>query len=336
MKEIALAIDLGSTSTSIHKVGSGLIVSDESRVTVSTKNNKMTLLASGKDVEKYLKLPQQGQQTISVIDGGVITNEKAAVCMLKDFISRCLPGNLLIKPKIKVIALVGCGVGLAEKKDIEKVLKKAGASDVIILESPIAIAGAIGYGRGHFIIDIGSSKTEIAIVGNEGIVTGCSVDIGGDKLTKAIADYMITSMSSAIPFSLAEKIKKELGSMYETNNMSMRVNVHKLGINKTQREVITSKDILAVIEPYIAELVSIIYNMSFQIPESLSGDIIAEGITLCGGGAKLAGLDDYISKYMKMKVRIVDDPTTIVSRGGMHFLETNTDFAKILNVINYK
>ncbi len=34
MKEIALAIDLGSTSTSIHKVGSGLIVSDESRVTV--------------------------------------------------------------------------------------------------------------------------------------------------------------------------------------------------------------------------------------------------------------------------------------------------------------
>ena len=40
-------------------------------------------------------------------------------------------------------------------------------------------------------MDIGASKTEIAIVGKEGIVTGCSVDIGGDKLTKAIADYMI-------------------------------------------------------------------------------------------------------------------------------------------------
>jgi len=336
MKEIALAIDLGSTSTSIHKVGSGLIVSDESRVTVMTKNNKMTLIASGKDVEKYIKLPSQGYQTINTVDGGVITNEKAAVCMLKDFISRCLPGNLLIKPKIKVIALVGCGVGLAEKKDIEKVLRKAGASDVIVLESPMAIAGALGYGRGHFIVDMGSSKTEIAIVGEDGIVTGCSVDIGGDKLTKAIADYMVTSMSSTIPFSLAERVKKELGSMYETNNMSMRVNVHKLGISKTQSEVITSKEILGFIEPYIAELVGIIYNMSFQIPESLSGDIIAEGITLCGGGAKLAGLDEYISKYMKMKVKVVDDPTTIVSRGGMHFLETNADFAKILNVINYK
>ncbi|MDE7348360.1 MAG: rod shape-determining protein, partial [Clostridia bacterium] len=80
----------------------------------------------------------------------------------------------------------------------------------------------------------------------------------------------------------------------------------------------------------------IIYNMSFQIPEDLSSDIVGEGITLCGGGAKLAGLDDYISKFMKMKAKVVDDPATIVSRGGMHFLETNTDFAKILNVINYK
>lgn len=336
MKEIGLSIDLGSSTTSIHKVGSGLIVCDESRVTVMTKNNKMTLIESGKGVEKYIKSPLQGYQTISTIDGGVVTNEKAAICMLKDFISRCLPGNLLIKPKIKALVLVGCGVALAEKRDIEKVLRKAGASDVIVLESPVAVAGALGYGRGHFIVDIGSSKTEIAIVGSEGIVTGCSVDIGGDKLTKAIADYMIMNMSSTVPFSLAEKIKKELGSMYDTNNMSMRVNVRKVGIAKTQSEVISSKEILGVIEPLIAQLVEIIYNMSFQIPQSLSDDIVSEGIILCGGGAKLAGLDDYIAKYMKMKVKIVDDPTTIVSKGGMQFLENNVDFAKILNVINYK
>ncbi len=336
MKEIGLAIDLGSATTSIHKVGSGLIVSDESRVTVIAKNNKMTLVESGKGVEKYLKTPSQGYQTINVVDGGMITNEKAAVCMLKDYISRCLPSNTLIKPKIKALVMVGCGVGLAEKRDIEKALRKAGASEVIVLESPVAVAGALGYGRGHFIVDIGASKTEIAIVGKEGIVTGCSVDIGGDKLTKAIADYMIMSMSSTISFSLAEKIKKELGNMYESNNMSMRVNVRKVGAAKTQSEVITSKEILSVIEPYIAELVNIIYNMSFQIPESLIDDIVSEGIVLCGGGAKLTGLDDYISKFMKMKVKVVDDPTTIVSKGGMYFLETNADFAKILNVINFK
>ncbi|MDE5756526.1 MAG: rod shape-determining protein [Clostridia bacterium] len=336
MNEIGLAIDLGSATTSIHKVGSGLIVSDESRVTVMTRNNKMTLIESGKGVEKYIKTPSQGYQTINTVDGGVITNEKAAICMLKDYISRCLPGNTIIKPKIKALVLVGQGVGLSEKRDIEKVLRKSGASEVIVLESPVAVAGALGYGRGHFIVDIGSSKTEIAIVGGDGIVTGCSVDIGGDKLTKAIADYMVTSMSSTVPFSLAEKIKRELGSMYDNNNMSMRVNVRKIGIAKTQSEVITSKEIFGVIEPYIADLVNIIYNMSFQIPEDLSGDIVGEGIVLCGGGAKLAGLDEYISKFMKMKAKVVEDPTTIVSRGGMHFLETNTDFAKILNVINYR
>ena len=60
---------------------------------------------------------------------------------------------------------------------------------------------------------------------------------------------MIMSMSSTISFSLAEKIKKELGNMYESNNMSMRVNVRKVGAAKTQSEVITSKEILSFDAP---------------------------------------------------------------------------------------
>ncbi len=336
MKAIELSIDLGSSKTSIHKVGSGLIVNDESRVVVMTKNNRMTLLESGKGVEKYMKRPMQGCQVVNTVDGGVITNERAAVCMLKDYISRCLPGNTVIKPKIKVLATVGCGLGLAEKKDIEKALLKAGVSEVSILESPVAVAGALGFGRGHFIVDIGSSKTEIAIVGRDGIVTGCSVDIGGDTLTKSIADYMVMNMSSTISFDLAEKIKKDLGSMYENNNMSMRVNVRKVGNSKVESEVVSSKEIRNVIQPHIIDLLSIIYNLSFQIPENLADDIVQEGIVLCGGGSNLTGLAEYIAKFMQMKVLRVDDPITIVSRGGAYFLENNTDFAKMLSVVNYQ
>ncbi len=336
MKTIELVIDLGSTKTSIHKIGSGLIVNDESRVVVATKNNKMTLLESGKGVERYVRQPVQGCQILNTIDGGVITNERACVCMLKDYISRCMPGNAIIKPKVKVLACVGCGISLTEKKDIEKALNLAGASEVSIIESPLAVAGALGYGRGHFIVDIGSSKTEIAVVGRDGIVAGCSVDIGGDKLTKAIADFMVTNLSSTISFNLAEKIKKDLGSMYEHNNMSMRVNVRKVGSQRIESEIVSSRDIRSVIEPNIIDLLHIIYNMSFQIPDVLAEDILQEGIVLCGGGANLTGLDQYISKFMQMRVYKVEDPTTIVSRGGMYFMENSTDFAKMLNIVNYK
>ena len=336
MKPIELSIDLGSTKTSIHKVGSGLIVNDESRVVVMTKNNGMTLIESGKGVEKYLQKPVQGYQVVNTVHGGVITNERAAICMLKDYLSRCMPGNAIFKPTVKAVASVGMGMSYAEKKDVEKALYKAGVRDVTIIESPLAIAGALGFGKGHFIVDIGSSKTEIAIVGRDGIVSGCSVDIGGDKITKAIADFMVTSMSSTISFSLAERIKKELGSMYETNNMSMRVNVRKVGNQKVESEIIHSKDIRAIIQPHIIDLLEIIYNMSFEIPSNIADDICNEGIVVCGGGSNLTGLGEFISKFMQMKVVKVDDPTTIVSRGGMYFLENNTDFAKLLNLVNYK
>lgn len=336
MKPIELSIDLGSAKTSIHKVGSGLIVNDESRVVVVTKNNGMTLIESGKGVEKYVRKPVQGYQVVSTIDKGVVTNERAAICMLKDYISRCMPAGALLKPRVKALVSVGMGMSYAEKKDVEKVLCKAGANDVTLLESPLSVAGALGFGRGHFIVDIGSSKTEIAIVGRDGIVSGCSVDIGGDKITKAIADYMVMSMSSTISFSLAEKIKKELGSLYENNNMSMRVNVHKVGNQRVESEIINSKEIRSVIQPIVIDLLEIIYNMSFEIPDIIADDIVHEGIVLCGGGSTLTGLAEYISKFMKMKVARVDDATTVVSRGGMYFLENNVDFARLLSLTNYK
>ncbi|MBD5086221.1 MAG: hypothetical protein HDT32_02495 [Clostridiales bacterium] len=337
MKPIELSIDLGSTKTSIHKVGSGLIVNDESRVVVMTKNNGMTLIESGKGVEKYVQKPTAGYQIVNTIQGGVVTNERAAICMLKDYISRCMPGGAIIKPRVKVLASVGMGMSYAEKKDVEKALYKAGVHDVTLIESPLAIAGALGFGRGHFIVDIGSSKTEIAIVGRDGIVSGCSVDIGGDKITKTIADFMVTSMSSTISFSLAERIKKELGTLYENNNMSMRVNVRKVGKQQgTESEIIHSKDIRAIIQPHVIDLLEIIYNMSFEIPSNIADDICNEGIVLCGGGSNLTGLSEFISKFMQMKVARVDDATTVVSRGGMYFLENNTDFARLLNLVNYK
>ena len=124
--------------------------------------------------------------------------------------------------------------------------------------------------------------------------------------------------------------------MYDNNNMSMRVNVRKVGSQRAESEVIHSREIRSVIEPHIIDLLHIIYNMSFQIPDVLAEDILQEGIVLCGGGANLTGLGNYISKFMQMRYYKVDDPQTVVSRGGMYFLENSTDFAKMLNVINYK
>ena len=207
MKPIELSIDLGSTKTSIHKVGSGLIVNDESRVVVMTKNNGMTLIESGKGVENICK-------TRSGLSGGKYRSRRSYYQRTRRYLyAKRLSFKMYarqrnFKPAVKAVASVGMGMSYAEKKDVEKALYKAGVRDVTIIESPLAIAGALGFGKGHFIVDIGSSKTEIAIVGRDGIVSGCSVDIGGDKITKAIADFMVTSMSSTISFSLAERIKR--------------------------------------------------------------------------------------------------------------------------------
>jgi rod shape-determining protein MreB len=49
-------------------------------------------------------------------------------------------------------------------------------------------------------------------------------------------------------------------------------------------------------------------------PEILS-DIMHRGITLSGGGALLAGLDQLLQRVLKIPVYVVEDPLSAVARG---------------------
>ena len=63
-----------------------------------------------------------------------------------------------------------------------------------------------------------------------------------------------------------------------------------------------------------------------QHPE-LAADLVDNGITLCGGGAMLRGINTVISNATGLDVRTADDPLTVVARGTAVYLE-NIDLLK--------
>src|SRR6185295_19642221 len=50
-------------------------------------------------------------------------------------------------------------------------------------------------------------------------------------------------------------------------------------------------------------------------PPELVGDMLKQGIYLCGGGALLRGLDQMVEKETAVKTMIAEDPLTCVVRG---------------------
>ncbi|WP_342224039.1 rod shape-determining protein [Spiroplasma endosymbiont of Asaphidion curtum] len=54
-------------------------------------------------------------------------------------------------------------------------------------------------------------------------------------------------------------------------------------------------------------------------PAELSGDIYKNGITICGGGALLKGMDKYITEKLKLPTKIGEYPILAVINGTKKF-----------------
>ena len=122
MRSVQLVIDIGSKYTTISQENKGFVLKDASLVFVTSKGNKIELIESGRNVASYIGQTRQNEQVIYPIKEGIVNHERAAVLMYKSFLNKVVNTGSLIRPRIRAIACVSCGLSNVEKHDIEKVL----------------------------------------------------------------------------------------------------------------------------------------------------------------------------------------------------------------------
>lgn len=332
MKSVELIIDIGSKTTTVAQKGKGVVLKEPSMVLLESRRKKMRLVEAGKGVAKYVNHTRADEQIIAPVRGGIVMHEFAAALMYKEFLLRIVPYRLFFRPPIKVIACVSCGLTNTEKNQIENVLTDAGANEVLILESPLAVAAGLESGSAHFLIDVGATKTEVAIVGTDGIVAACTVNIGGDTFNNALIDYVTDTKRCRMSPATAEKVKRNIGSMYENDTACMSVELEEIGTDRVYSYKIYAKDFKTAIEPLIGKIVEVTYHLSFQIPESMAQEICRNGITVSGGSSYIPGLCEYIDQAMRLVTRQAEDPLNAVVKGGAYYAEHPERLGEVLNV----
>lgn len=128
------------------------------------------------------------------------------------------------------------------------------------------------------IVDIGAVATDLSIVSNGIPVLNRSIDVGGDTVTKAIANAL------NIDLARAEQFKRDVGIVATEGGVSQ--------IPKT-------------IEFVVASIVNEIRYV-FNLYRSQS-DSPVEKITLSGGSAFIPNLPEYLERTVGMKV-VIGDP----------------------------
>ena len=323
-----LAIDLGTANTLIYMRERGIVLDEPSVVAIRQEggpNGKKTILAVGKEAKAMLGRVPGNIEAIRPMKDGVIADFTITEQMLKQFI-KMVHESKLLKPSPRIIICVPCGSTQVERRAIRESALGAGASQVFLIEEPMA--AAIGAGlpvseaAGSMVVDIGGGTTEVGVMSLGGMVYKGSVRVGGDKFDEAITNYIRRNYGMLIGEQTAELIKKTVGSAFPgTEVREMEVKGRNLSEGIPRSFTVTSNEILEALTDPLNQIVTAVKAALEQTPPELASDIAERGMILTGGGALLRDLDRLLLEETGLPIHIAEDPLTCVARGSGIALE---------------
>jgi len=354
-----MGIDLGTANTLVYVRGKGIVVDEPSVVAVKKGTNQVLLdgRAVGKEAYKMLGRTPGSIEAIRPLKDGVIADFDITKSLLEYFIRRVHDRRWGYRPR--VVIAVPYGITEVEKRAVVNSAERAGARQVFLIEEPKAAcigAGlAVEEARGNMIVDIGGGTTEVAVLSLTGIVASESLRVSGDEMDEAIIAHMKEKHGMLIGVRTAEEIKITIGSaarvdeemkkefgmlvqertVKETGNRTgvaaeideekiekeMDVRGRSLKDKLPRKVSVNSAEIREALLGPIGEIVESIKKVLEDCLPELSADLVDSGMTICGGGALLPGLDYLIAKETGLPVRIAHEPLNCVALGTGRVLE---------------
>src|SRR6185295_4948226 len=212
-------------------------------VAVQQRNERggKKVLAVGAEAKRMLGRTPGSIVAIRPLRDGVIADFEVTEAMIKHFIRKVHNRRSFVSPKM--VICVPSGSTAVERRAIQESAESAGASEVYLIEEPMA--AAIGAGlpvtepTGSMVVDIGGGTTEVAVLSLGGIVYSRSVRVGGDKMDEAIIAYIRRHQNLLIGEASSERIKKEIGSAalpMDGNGVTMEIKGRDL-LNGVPKEI---------------------------------------------------------------------------------------------------
>ncbi|MBW1712310.1 MAG: rod shape-determining protein [Deltaproteobacteria bacterium] len=313
-----VAMDLGTANTLIFIKNVGIVLNEPSVVAINRETRRIA--AVGNEAKSFMGRTPEQIQAIRPMKDGVIADFDVAKAMIKYFLSKILAASRLFRPRL--VVGVPTGITQVEKRAVIESAEQAGARDVFLMEEPMAAAiGAnleIEQPRACMIVDIGGGTTETAIISLSATAYKESIRVAGDELNEAIVRYVKSKYHVLIGENMAERVKWEIGRAFPSGGEPKTAKVSGrdivAGIPK-QIQLYDTEITEAMAEPIHAIEESCLRALE-KVPPEMAADIAESGITLAGGGALLAGLDQLIHRRTGLPVFMAEDPLTSVVMGA--------------------
>jgi len=309
-----LGIDIGSYKTRIWSSNDGLVVDEPTLIAVEEKTKK--IITVGQQALEMMGRVGAGITVYAPFQRGRIYDFDLARAMLKVYLQRVYKASYFFSPIIMVSYSIG--ITKVAKESISDLIYSLGAKQVFHIAQPLV--AAIGAGipiadaSGSVIFQLGAGLAEAAIISLGSVVLSKSSYSAGFYADKLVVEVMRKKYGIIISSKQAEKIRIKIGSLLESDKTTLVTG--KDLIDQSPKEIlISSKDILPVMNNLAKEYEQLLKDLLSKVPAELTADLLDKGMLLSGGMAQIEGLDDYFTETLGIPVTVVDRADTAVING---------------------
>src|SRR3954453_3032036 len=316
-----LAIDLGTASVLVYRLGDGIVFDDATVVALDADSDRVVAVG-----EAAWRIIGSGSGDVvggRPLRGGTFTGFEITQRLLEVVMRRGGPGR---DPKPRVLVTIPSGSSPGGRRAREEAVAISGAKQVTLVEEPLA--AAIGAGLpiqepiGSLIVDIGGARSEMAVVSMGGIVSGQTVGVGGFDLDVAIHDHVRETYGVAIGERAADEVKRSVGSAFPIGSGKAALVVgRELASGNTVEVRLDEVEVRHAMAEPIGRIVEAARRTLAEAPPELTHDVLETGMFLMGGGALLTGLDLLLAQECEVPVHVAESPRETVVRGAGHMLE---------------
>ena len=328
-----LAISLGTSNTSIFMPGNGIVLSEPTVIAYSGDPADRRIKAVGKDAAEMEGRTSDRITVIRPLEDGLIANADACRDMLGAFLLKIIrPG--IFGPRIRALVGIPVGLSMEERRIYDDVFAKVGCNRVIMIEN--ALLAAIGAGmpvhthKSGLIVDIGGGMTEIAVVSLGAIISGCSINVGGDMMDKALRDFIMGKYNLDVGAETIKRIKSRVGSLYSNDKTGILVSGTDISARSPANFRVKATDVMEALMPYYLRIADAVDSILQVLPPETSADIGSDGIHVTGGGSKILGLDKLFFGKLNLPVIVHDDAEYATVLGGGKLLENSVLLGEVL------
>ncbi len=313
-----IGIDLGTANTLVHVKDRGIVIDEPSVVAINTRTDN--ILAVGDEAKKMLGKTPPHIVAMHPLSSGVISDFEVTEKMIKYFIDKVHQQSFSFMSRPRVIIGIPLQVTEVERKAVEDAALSAGASEVFLVEEPVAAAvGArlpVQEALANMVVDVGGGTTDIAVISLNGVVTAKSLKFAGQEMNNQIISYARDQFNLLLGEATSEDIKIKIGSAYPLeNDLETKMRGRDLVTGLPREVVVTDKQIRDALTRPVRQIIDAVKMVIEETPPELVSEIYQRGILLTGGGALLRGLDTLIEDETQVPVNVADEPLTSVALG---------------------